>query len=94
MRANDATTYLNQAAGTYGPFQLQGGFYALYWTSTAGTNIKLQIQSPSGSFVDVAAATASATGFVTFNLPAGSSYQIVTTGGSAWYVSISRIPGE
>lgn len=94
MRAQDAVTFLNQAAGTYGPFQLQGGLYALFWNSTSGTNIALQIQTPDGTFNNVAAATATAAGFQTFNLPGNASYKIVTTGGSAWYATIARVPGE
>jgi hypothetical protein len=78
------------ASATQGPFSLLGGKYGVSCvvTGTAGT-ITLQILGPDGStFVTAASFTAS--GFATVDLPAGK-YQVAIATATGVYVSVIPI---
>lgn len=77
--------------GTYGPFVLTAGKYAIIWSATVGGgNLQLQVLSPDGSTYVNAASAISAVGMTTLDLP-DATYQIVVTTSTANNFIIDRI---
>lgn len=81
--------FSNSAAGTSGTVQWKGGKFAFVAEATFGS-IKLQYQSLSGAFVDVANSTMTANGMVVLELPP-TTLKAVATGGSAYYASLVEV---
>lgn len=94
----DAIKLSGQDAGTYGPYALEGGTYAVTmvssgWNSGSGD---VQIQGPDGAtYVSVLAAAFSANGYKTFQVPPCLVEVVLTstTAGDTSF-SICRVPSE
>lgn len=77
--------------GTYGPFTLTGGKYALIWSATVGGgNLQLQVLSPDQTTYVNAIASITAAGMTVFDIP-DATYQIVITTSTANNFIIDRI---
>lgn len=82
----------NAAAGNGVSKSYKGGKIALYAEATwGGGNVKLQFQSPQGTWIDVPSSTLSANGFVILEVPPGQ-YRAVVTTASAAYASAVEVP--
>jgi len=95
MRATDGYQIKNGAAGTYGPFPLDGGMYAWTTKSTGTGTIDLKIIAGDGTTAIAVATQVTATaGWQTgIYLPPGQ-YEIVIATFTANYVMLTRVPGE
>ncbi len=108
MRAQESFKINNQAAGTFGPYSLDGGVYQLSAHATwGGGNLILQQILPDGAtaltlFGEPQTGATPATwvgslladGAVIFKyLPPGS-YQLVSTTATAMYAALTRVPLE
>lgn len=82
--------FSNSAAGTSTAQTWKGGKFAFIVEATFGS-IKLQYESISGLFVDVANSTQVANGMVVLELPP-CNLKAVATGGSAYYASLVEVP--
>lgn len=87
---NTVTPFTNSAAGTSSSFVLTGGLYQLSVTATFGSLIMNQLGADGTTWVSVSLAQTSNGGQTLF-LPPGT-YQLVSTGGSAYYAKVTRIP--
>ncbi len=83
----------NAAAGNGAAFNLNvGGWYALIAEATwGGGSVKLQVQSPQGTWIDVTSSSQSANGMVLLQLPPGQYRGVVTTSTAA-YASLVTVP--
>lgn len=92
MYSEGHTLLDNAAAGTGNAKTITGGHYMFMCEATwGGGNIKLQIQYPGGTWVDVASSTISANGMLPFFLPP-SSVRAVAATSTANYARLVRIP--
>jgi hypothetical protein len=93
MRSGESFFIKNQPAGTY-PFTLKnGGIYAI---TVSGTTPTVQLNRLAGdgtTFVPQGAAITTASVTAPFYLGPGQ-YNLVLTVGSAFYVDVTRVPGE
>lgn len=84
--------FSNSAAGNSSAQFWRGGKVAFYAEATfGGGSVKLQFQSPQGTWIDVASSTLSANGFAILELPPGQ-YRAVGATASAIYCSMIEIP--
>ena len=84
--------FSNAAAGNSAAATWQGGKVGFYAEATwGGGTVKLQFQSPQGTWIDVASSTLSANGMLTLELPPGQ-FRAVGTTASAIYCSMVTIP--
>ena len=94
MRAQESFKIVNQPAGTYGPYFIQGGKYQLAITVTGTPSINLQQLGPDGAtWLNVNASALVANGVTNYDLPPGQ-YQIVIGTSTANYVTLTRVPEE
>jgi hypothetical protein len=94
MRAGEAFQALtNQTGVTSALFYLTGGKYAFDVVATGSGSVTLQRLSADGVTQQAAASAVTATGTATYDLPPGS-YTVVTTGLTAVYARITRVPEE
>lgn len=98
MRPQEAIVVCsNAAAGTYGPFDLKGGLYAIDYVGTGTGTVTLQRLGPDGTtYLNITltpAITASSGDPSPQNLPPGR-YQVVIATLTASYMTITRVPGE
>jgi hypothetical protein len=94
MRAGEAFQALtNQTGVTSATFFLTGGKYVLDVIATGAGSVTVQRLGPDGATQIATALTLTASGAVTGDLPPGS-YTVVTTGLTAVYARITRVPEE
>jgi hypothetical protein len=103
MRAGESFKYQDVAAGTYGPFTVQGGLYQLDVIATfGGGDLYLEQLGPDqttwlAKYVAPTSAptspvnTITASGSYQASLPPGQ-YRLVFTTGSAGYFTLCRVP--
>lgn len=87
MSVRSKLTLLENAAAGNGSAQTlnSGGKYYFMGEGTfGGGSLKLQFQSPQGTWIDVASSTLSAAGAVALDIPSGQ-YRAVGATGSAFY---------
>jgi hypothetical protein len=82
---NLVTLASNAGAGNQPAVKWNGGKMALVAEGTfGGGSIKLQLQSPQGTWIDVPSSTLSANGILIIDVPAGQ-VRAVTATGTAFY---------
>lgn len=86
-----ATPFSNSAAGTSASFTLGGGLYTLAAVATWGSLVMNKLGPDGTTFISVSQ-TQTANGGQTLYLSPGT-YQLVATGGSGYYASITQITG-
>jgi len=81
----------NASAGNGSDFECKGGVVLFMAEATwGGGNIKLQIKSPNGTYLDISSSTLSANGALRLELPHGL-YRYVITTSSAVYAYIVKM---
>lgn len=93
MRGHDSIKFLNQAAGTLGPFTVKnGGIYAITVSGTTPNAQLNKLAADGATFVPQGSAISTA-GVTTPVYMAPGQYNLVVTG-SALYIDITRVPIE
>lgn len=92
MAGTNRLDLLSNVSATGSGFGFNGGKAALYAEATwGGGTVKLQTQSPKGTWIDVPNASFTANGFVSLDLPPGQYRGNVATA-TAVYFSLVSIP--
>lgn len=92
MTPTQSVQFSNIGAVTPASFTLKGGTYAIVTKSTGAGTIDLNILAGDGStYIPVITQIAATTGFATAYLPPGL-YQVVISGFTANYVTITTVP--
>ncbi len=95
MRADESVLFSNVAAGTLGPFVLQGGRYAVEYVGTGTGTVDLKGLGPDGAtYIAVGLTQITATtGYQIVELPPGQ-YEFIIATFTANYASITRVPSD
>jgi len=91
-RAQKVVLAENAAPGNGDSKEVYGGKYSFMMEGTiGGGNSKLQLQTPNGTWVDVATSTLSANGAIILALPPGQVRVVITTS-TAVYAYLVAVP--
>lgn len=87
------TLFSNSAAGNSSDVELKGGKHALLAEAAAfgGNNIKVQIQTQNGTWIDVSGTQLTSNGYTTFDAVPGR-YRAVSTVAAGMYAYLISLP--